>query len=145
MAWTGISKATAVNHRERFVFPNSVYEDPSNPGKYIANTNSTIANVNDYFTGPFRDVATNFLTSGASWRIREVSIGYELPTRMLGKGVIKGVSITLTGRNLFLFLPKSNEFSDPDFNFTTGNASGVGTSQINPPIRTFGASVNVRL
>ncbi|MDZ4794160.1 MAG: SusC/RagA family TonB-linked outer membrane protein [Bacteroidota bacterium] len=144
MAWTGISKQTAVNHRERFVFPNSVYEDPNNAGKYLENTNIQIANVNDYFTGPFRDVATNFLTSAAAWRIREVSIGYEVPARLFGKSFIKGVSVALTGRNLFLFLPESNEFSDPDFNFTTGNASGVSTSQINPPVRTFGASINLR-
>jgi TonB-linked SusC/RagA family outer membrane protein len=144
MAWTGISKQTAVNHRERFVFPNSVYEDPNNAGKYIENTNVQISNINDYFTGPFRDVATNFLTSAAAWRIREVSIGYEVPARLFSKGVIKGINVSLTGRNLFLFLPESNEFSDPDFSFTTGNASGISTSQINPPVRTFGASVNVR-
>ncbi len=145
MAWTGISKATATNHRERYVFPNSVIPDPSRPGTYIPNTNITILNVNDFYTGVYRDVATNFLTSAASWRIREVALSYDIPSRIFrGQNIIKAATVTLNARNLFLWVPKSNEFTDPDFNFTTGNTSGVNTSQINPPTRIFGANVNLR-
>ncbi len=148
MAWTGVSAATARNHRERFVFPNSVYEVTNSSGQksYVDNTDVTIANVNDFYTGVYRDVASNFITSAASWRIREVSIGYTFPESLLRKQkVIKGLSVTLNARNLFLFLPKTNEYSDPDFNFTDTNSAGVSTSQINPPTRIFGASVAVTL
>jgi len=146
MAWTGVSIATAANHRERFVMPNSSYEDPNNPGQYIANTNVTVSNVNDFYTGVYRDVATNFLTSAASWRFRELSIGYDVPVSVFGKNqnVIKSLTVAVTGRNLFLWLPKSNVYTDPDFNFTTTNTSGVSTSQINPPVRTIGGSVTVQ-
>jgi hypothetical protein len=100
--------------------------------------------VNDFYTGVFRDVASNFITSAASWRIREVSLGYEIPVKVLGnQQVVKGMNFTLNARNLFLFLPKSNEYSDPDFNFTTGNAAGISTSQINPATRVFGANLTV--
>src|SRR5690606_1784927 len=58
MAWTGVSAATAINNRERFVIPNSSYEDPANPGSYIANTDVTVSNVNDYFTGVFKNTAS---------------------------------------------------------------------------------------
>src|SRR5690606_23798613 len=44
MSWTGVAEATAVNHRERFVLPNSSYEDPANPGTYLPNTDITAAN-----------------------------------------------------------------------------------------------------
>lgn len=142
MAWTGVSAATAVNHRERFVFPNSVYDDGS--GKYVPNTSVAVSNVNDFFTGVYRDVASNFITSAASWRIREVSLGYNIPVKILGnQNVIKGLGITLNARNLALWLPKENEYTDPDFNFTTTNSSGVNTSQINPPTRIFGANLTV--
>ncbi|MCB0714822.1 MAG: SusC/RagA family TonB-linked outer membrane protein [Chitinophagaceae bacterium] len=141
MAWTGVSIATAVNHRERFVFPNSSYEDPLNPGKYIANDNITLSNVNNFFTGVYRDVGSNFLYSAAAWRIREASISYDFPKKLLGAAkLIKGVSVSLTGRNLYLWVPKSNVYTDPDFTFSSGNSAGVSTSQINPPQRTFGAS-----
>jgi TonB-linked SusC/RagA family outer membrane protein len=143
MAWTGISAATAINNRERFVFPNSSYLD--NTGKYVANTDIAVSNVNDFFTGVYRDVATNFLTSADSWRIREVSLSYNLPENLLRPlRVVKGATLTLNARNLFLWVPKTNEYSDPDFNFTTGNASGVGTAQITPPTRVYGATLNVR-
>ncbi|HTG55898.1 MAG TPA: SusC/RagA family TonB-linked outer membrane protein [Niabella sp.] len=145
MAWTGVSAYTARNNRNPFVFPNSVYEDPSNPGSYLPNTDIALNDVNDFYTGEYRDVATNFLTSAASWRLREASLSYEIPvSQLFGNSVIKGASFALTGRNLFLWLPKTNVYSDPDFNFTTGNTGGVGTSQINPPIRTFGANLTLR-
>jgi len=150
MAWTGVSERTGVNHRERFIIPNSVYEDPDNPGSYIPNTNVTITDVNDFFTGDeYRGVATNFMTSAASWRFREFSITYELPSVLLSKqDVIQGISVGLTGRNLALWLPKTNVYSDPDFrgtdDFLTGNISGISNATVNPPIRTIGGTISVR-
>lgn len=144
MAWTGVSAATARNHRERFVFPNSVYEQTPGQKDYVDNTDVAIANVNDFYTGVYRDVASNFITSAAAWRIREVSIGYKFPESALGnKKVIKGLSVSLNARNLFLWVPKTNEYTDPDFNFTATNSAGVSTSQINPPTRIIGANISV--
>ena len=139
MAWTGVSAATAQNGRERFVFPNSVYNDGT---KLVPNTNLQVNDVESYFTGVYRDVSSNFITSAASFRIREVSLGYRFPEQLLaGQKVIKDLSFTVNARNLFLFVPKSNQYTDPDFNFTTGNANGVSTSQINPPTRTIGFNI----
>lgn len=150
MAWTGVSEITGANHRERFIIPNSVYEDPANPGKYIENTNITITDVNDFFTSDnYRGVATNFITSAASWRFRELSITYDLPNSLLSKqDVIRGVTIGLTGRNLALWLPKTNVYSDPDFrgnnSFLTGNISGITNATVNPPTRTWGGTISVK-
>jgi TonB-linked SusC/RagA family outer membrane protein len=152
MAWTGVSAATAANNREHFVLPNSSYEDPANPGQYIENTNITISNINDYYTGEYRDVASNFITKATSWRMREVTLNYNVPVKLLGRqNFIKGLSIAAVGRNLFLWVPKTNVYGDPDFSFgtTTGsnmgvsqsNISGVADSQINPPTRTFGGNI----
>ncbi|HSC53985.1 MAG TPA: SusC/RagA family TonB-linked outer membrane protein [Phnomibacter sp.] len=143
MAWTGVSAATGNNNREKFVFPNSSIE--TSPGKFVPNTNVTITNVNDFYTGVFRSVYSNFITSAAAWRLREVVLSYDLPSKWLGHGkVVKGLSVALTGRNLLLFVPKTNQFSDPDFNFTTGNTAGISNSTINPPVRTMGGNITVR-
>ncbi|RZL17970.1 MAG: TonB-dependent receptor, partial [Pedobacter sp.] len=140
MAWTGVSAATAQNNRERFVFPNSSYLDGS--GKYVANTNVTINDANNFYTGVYRTVTSNFLHSADSWRIREVSLGYEFPSSVFkGQNVIKGLNVTVNARNLFLWVPESNQFTDPDFNFTTGNTTGISTSQINPPTRMIGFNI----
>lgn len=146
MAWTGVSAATAYNGRERFVIPNSVYEDPANPGKYLVNNNITINDVTDFYTGIYRQAETNFLYDASSWRIREASLSYDLPKKWFGNSkFIKGGSISVNGRNLFLWVPKSNQYTDPDFNFDGGNSNGVTTSSINPPTRTMGFSVNLSL
>ena len=50
-----------------------------------------------------------------------------MPAKWFGftKNAIKGAKFTLSGRNLFMFLPKTNEWTDPEFSNTTGNAQGV--------------------
>jgi hypothetical protein len=113
-------------------------------GNYVPNTSVTVNNPQNFYIGTYRTVATNFLTSAASWRLRELSIAYDLPTSLIGRqNIVKGVSVALTGRNLFLWLPETNDYTDPDFNFTTGNTAGVTNSSINPPTRIFGGSVSV--
>jgi len=148
MAWTGVGRATARNNRERFVLPNSSYEDPANPGTYIANTNVTVSNVNDFYTGVYRDVASNFITSAAAWRMRELSLSYDVPAKFLAKqNVVKGLSVALTGRNLFIWVPKTNEYTDPDFNSVRDdydNTFGIINSQSNPPVRMYGFNVSAR-
>ena len=140
MAWTGVSAATAQNGRERFVYPNSVYEEG---GKFIPNENIQVNDVEGYFTGVFRTASSNFIHSAASFRIREVSLGYRIPDQiMAGQKVFKEVTFTINARNLFLFVPSSNQYTDPDFNFTTGNANGISSSQINPPTRTMGFNIS---
>jgi TonB-linked SusC/RagA family outer membrane protein len=142
MAWTGVSAATAYNNRERFVIPNSSYLDP-NTNKYVENTNITINDVTDFYTGVYRQAETNFLYDASSWRIREVSLSWDLPKSLFGKSFIKGATFTANARNLFLWVPGSNQYTDPDFNFDGGNSNGVTTSSINPATRTFGASLNL--
>ncbi|RXF71923.1 SusC/RagA family TonB-linked outer membrane protein [Arcticibacter tournemirensis] len=148
MAWTGVSAATARNNRERFVMPNSSYEDPANPGTYIANTSIPVNDPQSFYTGVYGDVASNFVVSAAAWRWRELSITYDLPAKFLSKqNYVKGLSLGLTGRNLFIWVPKTNEYTDPDFNSVQSdyrNTSGIVNSQSNPPARLYGFNITAR-
>jgi hypothetical protein len=76
------------------------------------------------------------------WKLREVSLSYILPNKWFGftKGAVKNASFTLTGRNLLMWLPKTNEWTDPEFSNTTGNAQGVNDRNNTPPTRLFGAN-----
>ena len=69
---------------------------------------------------------TNYLVSGDFWKIREASLSYNMPARWFGftKNAIKGATFTLSGRNLFMFLPKTNQWTDPEFSNTTGKCTG---------------------
>jgi hypothetical protein len=93
------------------------------------------------------DVQTNYLASGAFWKLREVSLTYNIPASVFGSTVgkvVKGATVGINGRNLVTWRPKSNQWTDPEFSTTTGNAAGVSSASQLPPTRIFGASVNLR-
>jgi TonB-linked SusC/RagA family outer membrane protein len=145
MDFTGNSLRSGRNGRQRFVVPNSVYLDAAT-GKYVPNTDILVTNGGYGFyeaTNTNRGVNSNYLTSAAAWKIREVALGYELPQSLLRTTkIIKGASVALTARNLATFLPSSNEWTDPEFSNTTGNAQGViSTGSTLPPNRLYGFNV----
>ncbi len=145
MDFSGISKRSAQNARQRFIFPNSSYFDGS---KYVDNTNIYMTGGYNFWSQAVNTAAnTNYLVSGDFWKIREASISWKLPTKWFGftKNAVKGVDFTLSGRNLFMFLPKTNEWTDPEFSNTVGNAQGVTGFETLPPTRIFGASINIQL
>lgn len=146
MDFTGISIRSASNSRMRFIVPNSVYQDAS--GKYVTNTDVLVRTGGYGFfeaTATNRGIQSNYLTSAAAWKVREIALTYDLPASLLSKiKAIKGAQIGLVGRNLFMFLPKSNQWTDPEFANTTGNALGVNGSGQLPPTRLYGFNVNLR-
>jgi TonB-linked SusC/RagA family outer membrane protein len=145
MDFSGISKRSGQNARQPFIFPNSVYWDGS---KYVENTGIYMTGGYNFWSQSVNTAAnTNYLVSGDFWKIREASLSWNLPIKWFGftKNAIKGVNLTLSGRNLFMFLPKTNEWTDPEFSNTTGNAQGVTGFEALPPTRIFGASININL
>ena len=143
MDFTGSSLRSGRNMRMRFVVPNSVYLDAS--GKYVENTDILTSNGGYGFyegTQTNRGVNSNYITSAAAWKLREVALSYELPQSLLrSTKFIKGATLSLTGRNLKTWLPESNEWTDPEFANTTGNAIGVNNSNILPPNKLYGFNV----
>jgi hypothetical protein len=146
MDFSGISKRSGQNHRQPFIFPNSSYFDGT---KYVDNTSIYMISggYNFWSQSVNTSANTNYLVDGSFWKIREVSLSWNLPIKWFGftKNAVKGVNLTLSGRNLFMFLPKTNEWTDPEFSNTTGNAQGISGLDNTPPTRIFGASINISL
>jgi hypothetical protein len=132
--FAGISARSAEYGRQRFVFPNSVYWDGS---KYVPNKGIQVqdGNYNFWSQAINTAIATNYFASASAWRLRELNISYTLPSKWLGNGkVIKRLTVSAVGKNLFLFVPKSNQWGDPEFNYsTTGNTFGLASSFQSPP------------
>lgn len=144
--FSGASARSAAFDRDRFVIPNSSFEDPENPGTYLPNTNITVANGSADFwaNGLIMETASTYISRADYWRLREASLTYEIPKVFLERTrVIKAASISLQGRNLFLWLPESNQWTDPDYNFTDSNAIGITTLGQTPPTRYYGATLSV--
>jgi hypothetical protein len=144
--FAGISARSAEFGRQRFVFPNSVYMDGT--GKYVPNTSVLVQDGNyGFWAGSINTaIATNYFASAAAWRLREVNISYNLPLRWLGNGkVIKRITVAAVGRNLLLFVPKSNQWGDPEFNYSaTNNTFGISSVFQSPASRLFGGTVTVQ-
>lgn len=145
----GISARSAQFDRQRFVFPNSVYYDGS---KYVPNTDRQVQGAGyDFWQNQALNtqIATNYFTSAAAWKLRELQIAYDLPGSLLrGQKIIKKATISLVGRNLITLLPESNQWSDPEFNYTSTTANtaqqntyGLSSVFQTPPVRTFGGSI----
>jgi hypothetical protein len=76
-------------------------------------------------------------------KLREVAFNYGLPKQWLRKMPFKSASVGLTGRNLFLWTPKENTYSDPEANsFGTGNVQGYEYGTV-PSLRNYGVNIRV--
>lgn len=142
----GVSKRSANYGRRAFVFPNSVIDDGT--GKFVDNTNVFVSSYgfNFYNEAINQDVTSNYTASGSFWKLREVSLTYDFPSSLFKNKGLRGVSAGISGRNLFTWLPKSNQWTDPEFsangnNAFTGNAVGRSTAYNLPPTRFVGVNV----
>lgn len=145
--FSGGGMATVAFNRERFVFPNSSYPDPAKPGEYIANTNIEVRDGGyGFWTQAVRTgVAENYVASGAFWKLREASLSYELPAKLLSHvKFVKRATISVQGRNLLMFLPKTNLYTDPEYSDNGSTSNGIGVAAIvsSPPSRYYGATLS---
>ena len=144
LLFTGIGKLSAVNGRERFVFPNSVISNGS--GGYVENTNITTQDGNvAWWTNTMRSLSYYSVVSADVWKIRELSLTYDVPASVFAftNNTIKGFKVGFVGRNLFWFTPKNNIYADPEFSNTTGNAVGITDSNQTPAARSYGFNLTV--
>ena len=142
MTFTGGNTVTAQYDRLPFVVPNSVIE--TSEGVFTPNTDITTSDGGfDYFFSQYNAVQENYVTDATFLKLRELSLGYSLPTSFVKKAGLEYVELGLVGRNLLTWLPKENVWTDPEFNFTEGNAIGIVSYQT-PPTRYYGLNLNVK-
>jgi len=139
----GLTPRSAASGHQRFVFPNSVIQEG---GKYVPNTTTTI---NDIFlfwgqNGFAYLPPSMFVSSAAFWKIREITLSYEIPSTLLHHlKIIRKATFTLTGRNLFTWRPKDNIWTDPEFNDDNSNALGQNSTSQPPPVKAYGANLTL--
>jgi TonB-linked SusC/RagA family outer membrane protein len=146
--WAGTSIRTVAFHRQRFIFPNSVIDQGN--GKYITNTTAVIQNGNGndgFWTDQTENmgVSSNYITSGAFWKLRQLSLSYSFPQKMLGNNkAIKNLTISVQGRNLFEWLPASNIYTDPEYSDAGSASNGIGLTNLQaPPSRYYGGTLSI--
>ncbi|MBE8713127.1 SusC/RagA family TonB-linked outer membrane protein [Sphingobacterium hungaricum] len=150
--FSGAGINTAAYNRDRFIIPNSSYWDEASQS-YVENTNISVRDGGPGYwsiAGPRTGIHETYITSAAFWKIREMSLTYRVPKSFLAtQNVIKEARISLQGRNLFLWTPSTNVYTDPEYSDGNGNSNGnaVGLTNLSqtPPSRYFGFSIGLTL
>jgi len=154
----GVSKDTE-NREYNAIIP-GVYGDPNTGMPILDAGGNTIPNqtkltVNDLYFSPDPTLGQTFAINTASewnvydatvYRLRDVSIGYELPASLFKNAAIKGLSLSLTGRNLWHFAPNFPKYSnfDPEVSsFGSSSTQGVELSA-SPTTKRFGFNLVAR-
>jgi len=154
MYFTGNGSQTTYNDRQPFVISNSVQNvgTSTNP-VYVENTTPVAGgdgNMNlfynqTYSAGKFGKLN---LVDRSFVKLRELSLSYHLPKKLMAKTPISSADISVIGRNLFLWTPKSNTFVDPE-STTFGDERGLGADYgeygATPTTRSLGFSVRLTL
>ncbi|PIY08066.1 MAG: hypothetical protein COZ18_14190 [Flexibacter sp. CG_4_10_14_3_um_filter_32_15] len=131
---TGAGTALITENRGNVVVWKGVKEDGTpNDIPIIANQR--------YYTNFFSQIDELFVEDGSFVKLREISLSYNLPKKLLEKLPIETLSFTATGRNLYI----SSNFSyfDPEGNlYGSGNAQGFYHA-VTPGTRSYAFGLNV--
>ncbi len=141
MTFTGSGAWTS--NRTEHIYPSSYYIDPST-GAEVKN-NSVYVREPEYalWVNNYRQIAENFVTPGWFIKLRDVNLSYTIPASLVKKSkIFSGANVALYGRNLFTIVDKKNQFTDPEFSYTSGNGLGISNTLQTPPVRQYGFNVN---
>ncbi|MBA2499584.1 MAG: SusC/RagA family TonB-linked outer membrane protein [Chitinophagaceae bacterium] len=120
-------------------------------GKKIPN--QTAITTNDLYFSGGGGAGSFAINSSTEWnvydatvyRLREVTLGYDLPKSLFNKLPISAVTISLSGRNLWHLAPNMPRYTnfDPEVNsFGSSSTQGIELSAA-PTTRRFGFNLNV--
>jgi len=133
----GLHKMTVpAGGREAGMVPDGVLEDGS-----VITTSLDYAQQQAYW-GRYNDAAEAGIRDSDYMRLRQLSIGYQIPSNVLEGTFIQSASVSLIGKNLF-FLSNDVENVDPESAYNSNNSQGLEFSGMPVP-RTIGFNVNLK-
>lgn len=102
--------------------------------------NTVAANPQAYWDRVSR-AGEEFVYDGTNLRLRELTVGYMFPNKILAKTPFTNLKLSFVGRNLWLI--KNNILGyDPESSYSTGNGQGIEYASL-PSMRSFGFNLNV--
>ena len=133
----GLHKMTVpAGGREAGMVPDGVLED----GSVI--TQSLDYSQQQAYWGRYNDAAEAGVRDSDYMRLRQLNIGYNIPSSLLEGTFIQSASVSLIGKNLF-FLSNDVENVDPESAYNSNNSQGLEFSGMPVP-RTIGFNVNLK-
>jgi TonB-linked SusC/RagA family outer membrane protein len=129
-------KTVPAGGREAGWTPDGVMEDGS-----AITTSIPQAQQEDYYRRTY-SIAEEAIQDSDYMRVRQLSIGYNVPSSMLEGTFVDKATVSLIGRNLF-FLSNSTDNIDPESAYNNGNSAGLEWFGLPVP-RTIGLNVNLK-
>lgn len=138
---TGMLEATGIDRDQPRILP-GVIPVTSTDGKITGyRPNNIQLSAQGYWQGLGGLASEGAVFDATNYRLREVALSYALPKSLLAKTPFGGISVGVSGRNLFFYAP--GYFADPEVN--TQGAGNIQGLDLNGPPNTRNYGVNVRL
>ncbi len=137
----GVSELT-LNRDQTTVFPGVVQSTGQVNNQVVAISDPTISENNNFYRRYGFGGLSESAVFDSSWiRLREVSLTYNFPDKILNKTFLEGLSISVHGRNLWLETDYPG--LDPETNLT-GDTNGFGLEYFNQPnTKSYGLDVKL--
>ena len=107
--------------------------------------NTTYIDASDWYGAWLYDnIPTAAYVYDASYvKLREVSLSYSIPKKLISKTPFSKISASLVGRNLWI-IHKNTPYFDPETNMSAGNIQGIADGAY-PSVRTIGFNISIGL
>jgi hypothetical protein len=132
--YRGLQKNTLVG-REKGIIADGIDEA-------TGEKNTTMVDAQTYYQTIGLNISQDFIYKSDFIKLRQVILGYNLPARLFGNSPIKGITVSLVGRNLAI-IKKYVPNVDPESTYNSGN--GQGLEWFGAPLtKQYGVNANVR-
>lgn len=111
-------------------------------GNPIYEENDILVNPATYWNRAANDIPETNVYDGSYIKLRDVSIGYNIPRRYLNRLSINSATISVVGRNLWV-LHKNVPNIDPESTYNNSNGQGLEYGSL-PTRRHFGINLNLK-
>lgn len=95
-------------------------------------------------TGGVGNIGEEFIQDGTFVKMRELSLSYDIPKRLLSSTPIANVAISMIGRNLF-FIYRASKHYDPESSYNSGNYGAGVENHAQPTTKSLGFSIKITL
>ena len=134
--YSGVFKSTLTGREVDFDNPGITVKGIDSKTKQ---PNTTTVTAEEYYHGLFQ-LHEPFIYKNSYMKLRELRVGYDLPTNLAARLNSRAVNLAFVGRNLFTHANVPN--IDPEFSYTTGNFQGMEFAPL-PNARSLGFNLRI--
>jgi len=106
--------------------------------------NDIAINPQTYWQNGVGSIGEEFIQDGTFVKMRELSLSYDIPKRILSRTPIANVTVSMVGRNLF-FIYRASKHYDPESSYNSGNYGAGVENHAQPTTKSLGFSIKVTL